>query len=506
VSDLTRGKSRWLGITLGVAVGTVLAMALAGAVLATPGHSAAPHLAVVPTTGSIEQWAFGGNASYSYSCSTPTQCFGSSGSAGFSSASISLSYAITWAVIYTQTNVSSTQTTQEIQAGLGATASLQFSECYTDNSTPCQTVSFGVSLSGKEYGVAFTNVSSAGTVNLTAGAGSPGNVAADAIMNEASSELYNFSGNFNANIPAEDGNPAVSESANFDFGGNESSGINFPSALGLVPLNPQPGDAWSSNASYSAHGGFTAGATITYTVDSHSVTNSTWAAAAVTPSGQLYVNGSDLGAFTLYDNYTNPPTQVSAQIIQLNFSTGDEFTATDGWVLIPDGLFGDLTDLLLATPEGGLHPALAPSLGLGGLTTGETAYFETNKGFIGSGISSSSSSIPIGEGASTPNVHVTAGPEPVSVAQGQYSSILSGPSSSSGFPWTWLIVGVVVIILVAIVALMVVMRARRRGGAAMPPPMTGTMPAQGSSPGYPAPPQVPSPGYPTPPPGGPGNP
>jgi hypothetical protein len=478
---------------VGVALGTVLAMVLAGVVLVAPIHSAAgAQLAVTPANGSVQQWAFGGNASISYSCNSPASCFGAGNTTGFSSASFSYNYVITWAVIYTQTNVSSTQTTEEIQAGIGATASLSFSECFTANSTPCQTFSASATVNGNEYGVGFTNVTSAGTVFLTPVTGTPGNVPADAIMNAASSELYNFSGNFNVNTPAEDSTPAVSESANFDFGGNESSGIAFGTPLGLVPLNPQPGDTWSSNASYSAHGGYTAGFTISYTADSRSYTNASWASGVVTPSGQLFENGTDLGAFTLYDNYTNPVTTVTAQEILVSFSSGDEFSMADGWVLIPDGLFGSLDDLL-AHPMSGILPATAaPAQGIGDLTSSETAYFEPGTGFVGAAVATGATTIPIGTGANAPNVNLQAGPEPVSRAQGQYNGIVSGSSSSSsGFPWSWLIIGVVVVVIVGIVAAMVVMRARKRP----PTPMNQYNAAAGA-------PMAPPP----PPMGGPGNP
>jgi hypothetical protein len=485
-----------MAISVGVALGTVLAMAFAGAVLAAPVHNpAAAHLDVTPASGTTEQYAFGGNASVSWSCDSPATCFGSANATGFSSVSLSISYSVTWAVIYTQTNVSATQTTEEIQAGVGATASLSLSECYTDNASPCQTVSASVNLNGKEYGVGFTNVTPTGSVYLTPASGTPGNVAADAITNASSSELYNFSGNYNINMPSSGSNPAINEAVNFDFGGHENSGIAFDTPLGLVPLNPQPGDSWSSNASYSAHGGFTSGYSLTVTAYGRTVSNGTWGSGFVTPSGQLFENGTDLGAFTLYDNYTTPPQEVTAQEILISFSQGDNFSAADGWVLIPVGLFGSFSSLL-DHPINGLHPALSRDLGIGTITSGETAYYEQNKGFVGAAVVSGSNSLPIGVGnANGPSVKLTAGPEPVSVAQGQYSGIVSGSSSSAGFPWTWLIVGVVVIILVVIVVAMVVMRGRRR-----PPTPTAPNAMMGSVGGMP--PQAPPP----PPPLAPGNP
>ena len=485
-----RRQRRLIGISVGVAVTTVFAMMLAGAVLVAPAHSAGAHLAVTPASGSTEQWAFGGNASVSWSCTTPAQCFGAGSTAGFSSASLSLSYSIVWAVIYTQTNVSATQTMEEIQAGISATASFSFSECYSDNSTPCQTLSAGLNLNGKEYGVGFTNISSTGSVYLTPTSGTPGDAPADAILNGASSELYNFSGNYNLNSPTEDGSPPLTESASFVLGGNESSGIDFATPLGFVPINPQPGDNWSSNASYSAHGGYTSGFSLTLSQDGVSETNGTWSSAAVTPSGQLYENGTDLGSYPLTDNYTGQT--VTVQEILISFGSGDEFSAADGWVLIPVGVFGDIVGIL-SHPESGIAPALtSPLQGLGSLTSSETTYYQSGKGFVGTNLATGAIAVPVGSGASTPSVQVTAGPEPVSVAQGQYNGILSGSGSSASFPWSWLIIGVVVVVVVVIVAVLVVMRGRHRP----PPPI-----AQYGMPG--APPSIPPM---APPPRGPGDP
>jgi len=498
VSALFTGRKAIMGLSIGVALGVVLAIVLAGAFAAPPTHNAAARTAVRPASGSTEQWAFGGSASVSWSCNSVSTCLANvTNTTGIDSISFSFSYSVTWAVIYTQTNVSSTQTMEEVQAGLGANANLAVSECITNSSAPCQTVSLSLNFNGKEYGVGFSNLTT-GTVNLTAGTGAPATVPAVAISNAQSSELFNFTGAFNANVPATSSTPAETESANFDLGGNESSHITFATPLGLVPTSLAPGDQWASSAAYSAGGGFTSGFSLSYNIDGHSATNGTWTSAAVTPSGQLNVTGDDLGDITLYDNYTTPATVITAQVVELWFTSGDEFVAADGWVFLPDGLFPSLiTDLLHPEIPVSHADVARPGQGLD-LTGGETADYQSGVGWVAQSAVTNSSSLPI-TGANSPKVHVQAGPEPVSVAQGQYSGILSPSSSSSGFPWAYVIIGVVVLVVVVGAVAVVVMRRRRKQPPTMAPPM-------GTAPGYPGAPTPPPPGYPSPPPPGPGNP
>jgi hypothetical protein len=476
--------SKVLGLSIGIALGTVLAMMLGGVVLVSPTHSAAPTVSVVPAGGSTEQWAFGGNVSFSYSCSS-SSC-GVNATAG---ESLSFNYAIAWVVIYTQTNVSSTQTQEEVQAAVGATASLSLSECESGSGSGCSTVTGSFNVAGKEYGVDFTNVTPGGSVALGSGPGSPATVAAEAITNAASSLLYNFTGSYSVSVPASGSSPAESETANFLFGGNASSGITFATPFGLVPTTVQPGQDWSSNASYTAHGGYHAGYSISASYDGHSESEGAWTTLGVEPSGVLWENGTDLGAVTLYDNYTSPPSTVTAQEISILFGGSDNFSATDGWFLYPVGLFADIGDVF-AHPESGLHAAAAvPYQGLGDLSTGESAFYQ-NGAFIGAA-EATNETLPVASGASS-TVKLSAGPEPVSVAQNQYSGILSGTTaSSSGLPWMWLIIGVVVVVVVviAIVAVVVLQRRRRppTGAPAGMAPGSPTMPP----PGYPAPPPPP---------------
>jgi hypothetical protein len=424
---------------IGLAVAVVLAVVLAMAYLVAPTHAASGSGPIGVASGSSQQWAFGGTASASYSC-TSASC-----GANSTISSVTLRYYVEWVVIYTATNISSTQTEFEVQAALNASVSASVVE---------GSLSASASLSGKETESGFTNVTSAGSVDLTSGPGSPANVSALAIQNANSNAAFNISGSFSET----NGSVSVG-SFSFDFGGSEASSVSFSSPLGLVPVNPAPNDNWTASAPYSATASGSVGYSISASYDGQSETENNWTGLSVSPSGTLFVNGTDLGAVTLYDNYTSPPTTVTAQAILLSFSNG-EFGASDGFLMLPDGLYGGLDGIGGLGLIAGQHPAQSDLV-----SSSESAYYQTGVGFIGSGASESGSSLGLtGTGS---QFSVTASPEPVSVAQAQYSSITSGSGASSSFPWIWAVLGVVVVIVV-IVALLFVRRSRRRPTAAAP--------------------------------------
>ncbi|MCI4342388.1 MAG: hypothetical protein L3K11_08490 [Thermoplasmata archaeon] len=505
------GKLRWNRWALAVGVALVLGLSFASAV-ALPGS----HVRSAPTNsraaiagGSSNQWAFGGNDSTSYSC-TSTSCFGGNGS-GNLSFTLSLSYYIAWVVIYTETNVSASQTMVEGQAALNASVNLHLSECVpTGSGSGCSTETLSLTLSGLEKALGFTNVTT-GTVLLTpSGGGNASSVAAQAIMNSASTESFNFSGSFSeSGIPTGPGT-TTSGSANFDIGASETSSASFSPALGIVPLHPVPGDSWTSSAPYTASGSYSDGYSFSATIAGHSNSSSNWTHGTVAPSGTLDVNGSDLGSFTLYDNYTNPATTVTAQEIALDFGSG-AFAAGDGWVLVPTGMFGFLGGSLgvlghTTVPAVGAHPAAGA---YSSLTNGETAYYQSGTGFIGASATGNASLAAAAPGAPPQSIHLRAGPEPVSVAEHQYQSIISsagGSSTASSFPLGWLVVGVVIAALLVGICLIALRRSsRRRQPPAMAPP--GVAPGWSGPPGYPYPTQ-PTPGAPptSPPMPGPGGP
>jgi hypothetical protein len=455
---------------MSVAVVAVFAVFGAVGLFAFSGESANGNSHLRLAGGSSNQWAFGGIASASYSCADAS-CFGGNLTNG--SISLSFQYYIEWVVIFTQTNISSTQTMIESQAALNASAKYSLSACIQNGTGPCHSESASISLNGKETALGFTNISNVGSVNMTSPATGP--TPALAILNAASQESFNFSGSYSLTGPFGPGGSTVSGNANFDFGANEQSSVTFASPLGIVPLNPQPGDAWNSSAPFSATGSWTSGYSFSGTgYNGQGGSASNWTSGAVSPSGVLSVNGTDLGQYTLYDNYTNPPTQVTAQLIALDFNNGT-FEAADGWIMIPFGMYGGVLYGLggLAVshgptgPVGQVRPAASPI----GAPAGESAYYERGPGIVGAGASGSTSG-PIGTRG--PSIQITAGPEPVSVAEQQYEAVTGpkGSGSSGGLPILGAIVIVVVVVVVALLALVLYARRsrRRRRATSVPPP------------------------------------
>lgn len=452
------GKGRLSSAKLGIVLALVLGVVFATLFVAAPAHSA-PAARFTLANGSSQQWAFGGSASSVFSCSN-LSCFNGTFNGTIT---LSWSYYIGWVVIYTVTNVSATQTMIEIQTAINVTASFSLSESYKNSSGVTQSLSASLNVAGKETAAGFTNVTN-GTVDLTHNGIPVGSTAAQAISNAASSESFNFTGSESVTGSS----PGQAGTASFTFGGKEQSSVTFGTPLGIVPLNPQPGDTWNSSAPFTAAGTWSGGYSITTSMSSYNHAN--WTTGTVTPSGTETVNGTDLGQFTLYNNYTNPPTTVTAQAILLDFGNG-VFDGADGWLLVPatlyGGIYGGLFGVGLAAHSGGLAPAVhnLPSATNTSLTSGESAYYEHGVGFVGAAATGSSLAS-IG-GVSGPKINLKAGPEPVSVAQSQYSAITSsGGSSSSSFPWATLII-LLVVVVVAILAVVMVLRRRRHPPAAM---------------------------------------
>ena len=164
--------------------------------------------------------------------------------------SLSWHYSVTWAVIYTLTNISATQVQIEVQAAIGISASIKISTCTNGTGTiPCQVTSFDVSVSGSESSNGYTNITNSTVDQTNASAGSPVACQSWAIMNSWSKAALNFSGSYAAHIPLSDVK-SESVSASFDVGGSETSSISFASPLSLVPMDPAAGDLWNSSAAY----------------------------------------------------------------------------------------------------------------------------------------------------------------------------------------------------------------------------------------------------------------
>ncbi len=481
MSTLGSDTRKPIVIALALSVGAFLALGFA---VAIPGHdaAAAPSLAASPAASATNQWAFGGSAGASDSCS------GSACGAGSTIQSLSLTYYVEWVVIYTATNISASQTEFEVQSALNASLSLSLKECANATlivaASGCSPISASANLAGLEVSSGFTNVTNTGVVNLTAGTGAPANVAALAVMNAQSSVSFNFSGSFSEDVSVNSTSEQVS--LNFDLGGSESSGITFSSPLGVVPIDVQPGDSWTASAPYSATGSYSSGYSLTATANGQSESENHWTGGQVSPSGTLSVNGTDLGAATLYDNYTSPATTVTAQEIALTFGTG-EFVGTNGWLLLPGDIYTGASGALSGESLLAGQPAASSTA----ITGAESPYYQAGVGFVGESQTASASEL--GAGTSTDlSFGIQAGPEPVSVAKQQYSAITSSASSSS-FPWLYAIVAVAVVVVVAVIAVFLVRARSRRGppGTAAPPAVEslGAVPAgpSGGAPPSPGP-------------------
>jgi hypothetical protein len=431
-----------------LALGLVVILGVLGA---DPTHSgmARPSIAAVPATSSSEQWAFGGHAGASFSCSGSV-C----GSEGTIS-SLSLHYYVEWVVIYTATNISSTQTEFEVQSAINATLSLSLQGCVNESgSGTCSQISANGNLAGREVASGFTNVTNTGEVYLSAGPGSPAEVAASAVLNAQSSASFNFSGSLSETLPV-NGTPETGN-FNFDLGGTENSGITFSTPLGVVPIDPQPGQGWNSSAGYSATGTYTSGYSLSVSAMGRSQTDNSWNTRTIAPSGTLDLTGADLGVATLYDNYTTPATTVSAQVISLNFGAGD-FVGTHGWLLLPSGLYGGATGVFSGISLIANQPAATSTL-----SSGESADYKSGVGFVGENADTNASALGLGA-TGGPALSLQAGPEPVSVASQQYSAITSPASGAGTFPWAALVIGVVVVVVV-LAAVVMLVRARSRRG------------------------------------------
>ncbi len=483
------GPNKRLGLVTSASIAAAMLMVLLAPAVAAaaPGPSAAHPASVAPAAGSPYSWAFGRTYSYSYSCpSGSTPCPGASNLTN-ATQSLSLSISVKWVVIYTETNISASQTELTAKTALGVSLSLSESVCVT--TSPCAEETASASLSGQQTFAGATNVTT-GLVDLTTGPGSPASVAALAVMNAASHRAFNVSGSFSLNEAAIGGSTI---SASFDVGGSETAQIAFASPLGLVPANPSVGDAWTASEPFTASGKYVSGISLSATLNGTSRSASVWTPGSVAKSGTLWANGTDNASASITDNATTPPKTITVQEIYLNFSGGN-FTASDGFLFWSNAMTADLFGGL-DVPAGGAGPAVGtavvPALSLG-TDTAESVDFEPGFGFVGEQLAENGTKVTAGIVPGAPSLALSASPESVSDANAQYSAITAS-SSSPGTPlWVWAAVAVVVIAVVVGVALVLRSRRRAKPSSMGSPPaatmMTPSMP--------PAPPTPPAPGSP----------
>ncbi len=416
-------KPLWLGA--GLFAGLVLAAALLAPSLAAASPGTADVGAAPLAASSHPQWAFGGSAHGSLTCSSAS-CFGSNLTTN-STFTMSWKYYLEWVVIYTEINVSSTQTELESKTALNLTLSVAYTACTNVTpGQPCQTSSLSGSVSGRETASGATNITN-GTVDVLAGLGSPGTVAAHAVTNASAVTTFNFSGSVH------DSTPTTAANIGFVIGGSESSTVAFSTPLGLVPITPVTGQQWTSTAAYTASGKYVDGYSYSLSESgSTAISQNNWTHGSVAPTGILTVNGTALGPRTLYDNATSPPTQMSSERILLAFSGGN-FSGLDGWLLggtdIYHGLMGSVSSAGNFTSTTTAPPST------------ENCFYSGSQGFVGASLGANTSNLSGTTG--TPNVNVVAGPEPVSLAEQQYQAITSNSTPGQPFPYLVVLVGVV---------------------------------------------------------------
>jgi hypothetical protein len=455
---------------LSSALAVVALFAVLGAAgAAVPSASMGSHSVALIASNSTS-WAYGGTASGSFACSS-SSCLGFNLSSNTTSFNLSWKYYLEWVVLYNATNVSTTQRSILTEAAINVSASYAFSECTVlAPSTPCSTTSVAVDLAGRAIAHGATNLTN-GTVNVTSGPDSPGTLAALAVTNASAAESANISGSLTLH------SSNITGVGTFVVGGSARSSVAFGTPLGIVPYAPHPGDAWTSSAAYSASGNFVRGYSYTLSASGYPpVSRSNWTHLAVAPSGTLTVDGVDLGAATLWDNFTSPHGSVATDRIHLDFPD-DPIAGTDGWMFAPAGL------------SGGLASGLGGGANASANNSSEDLYFAPGQGFVGERLSGNTSNVSLAPGG--PNVTVTAGPEPFGVAQAQYAAITANPPAA-GFP----IVLLAVLGGIAVVAGVGFVMARRHAARRPPAPPQPSVAGGSASPSVPseaAPPTPPMP-------------
>ena len=147
-STMSKGKRTVFAASIAVALIMLLGGAVSASHLTSRVAPTGPAATVTPALGTPEKWAFGGSASVSFSCSKD-KCLGEN--LTNMTFSFSLHYFIEWVVIYTETNISSTQSQIEGQTALNISVSYAFSECTNATSGPCtNNTSYAITLGGKE--------------------------------------------------------------------------------------------------------------------------------------------------------------------------------------------------------------------------------------------------------------------------------------------------------------------------------------------------------------------
>jgi hypothetical protein len=262
--------------------------------------------------------------------------------------------------------------------------------------------------------------------------------------------------------------------------------IGFTPGLGLVPRPLAPGESWSSSSPYGGSANWTLG----YSTGRTLVNGSSAKVSGSIPgsrvfSGELFLNGSDLGSLALNGNLgTN----------RIAYALSGPFHLREGFLIVPASvdLFGAGT--VTGAPEG--NGSVGATLSASDFATGSSAHV----GFVSSSIVYSTSSndpvetAPAGGGGelspaaeSSGPVMLQGEPESIATADGQGQCLVSGTCSGASAPAPLLrplVVAVGVVALAAVVAAVVAVRRPKAPQRAHPElyPATGRIASAAAAP------------------------
>lgn len=453
-----------------LAVGLIVPFASAGAVpaFAQPNPSNPP-----------QSWAYG--ASWGATLSLNGSAISGGVSYGYQ---LEEHAALTWNVIFTQTNTSSSAFTINATRTLGAEVYIQ--GCSPSCSTPVAT--YNITAVGWEQDFAWANFTTTGSVLLNGTTAVP----AVALQNEYIHVVGNLTATENWKTRTASGNIYYASAV------EAQATAAFTPALGLFPMNMTVGQHWASSAAYTASGSYSKAC---HAYASNYGVATCNASGSLTGAGTVTVVGADT-AWGVVVPGRSYPFHVVTLAIATGATSSYQFDASDGIFLLPQatnqfssGATSTSADSTAATGfsattidvqnQGG-HVGIAAAQGQ--LSTSASTGSLASLGAVGA---SAPAAIAPQDASSAPQ-SIQATPEGVGQAQGEDACIVQASTCSGISPavhnglFFVLIVGIIAVaVVVAVVA------SRRRGSGRAPLTPTTMIPAHtvakpGSSPAPPS--------------------
>ena len=413
--------------------------------LAVPTASAAPTATTAPGTTS---WAYGGSV-------------GDTVSAVGLNGSYSAHYYFAWKVIITETNTSSTTFQLEAQRTMAAAF-------YAEGALSSGAAQANLTVTAWQIETGFANFTSTGTVT-TIGPNST-SVPAVAMLDENAWGSGNITGILTATWTSLTG--SHSGEIYSSVAAQANAQITFQPGLGLFPLQPYPGESWTSSSAYSATG--------QYTVAWHIYGTAPWGTSSATgggtpvsvqTSGNATLYGVDYGTITFGGD--------TAAVIGIAVSgNGFNFDDHEGILLLPS--VGDLYGGNISSTGATGMPGTATfgtdridvslgSIHSGGIVAARSTYGSSS--VFGNTPTSSSQGVSYAAGTTSP---ATIQGNPMPVSQAEQWCLVSCPASPNHNGA--LIVVVLVVAAVAVFA--IVGLAMVTGRKVRPHPVNNTTYAQ----------------------------